>query len=388
MQENTPFDNGVVGTSDAIWYPDFDTFRILPWYRKTASILIEPKLNGKYVSCYPRFIARQQLDCLQKLGISMLSAHEHEFYLVNRDTLRPLMQDRCLRSTVRTYTDPNILDQLMTNLYKAGLDIENGESEGGPGQMEITYKPAFGIQAADNAHFFKTAVKEIAQQHGYTASFMSKPFKDQMGSSAHFCHSLWDSDGKKNLLYNANTESELSEVGKHWMAGILKHSHAITMLMAPTVNCYNRLHHTGYVSRRPIWGTENRSCMLRVKLYGSKGACMENRCSGGGSNPYLTLAAVVAAGIDGIERKIPLPAEVKGDGFKLSNNECESIPSNLPDAMDAFKADDVIRQAFGEDFLSLFSSLKSYEINAKKSSKNVDDEDSYTWDRKMFFNYL
>ncbi|XP_072015727.1 lengsin-like [Amphiura filiformis] len=298
------FQTETMGDGDAIWFPDFNTFRILPWYRKTASILLEPKYyKGELLSCYPRYIARRQLERLEKLGVSLLAAHEHEFHVVDQKTQKPLTSDMSLRSTVRTYTDPNLLDQLMTNLYKVGIDVENCETETGHGQMEITYKPAFGIQAADNAHVFKTSVKEIAQQHGYIASFMSKPSADHIGSSAHFCHSLWDKDGKNNLLYDVNAPNKLSELGGYWMAGILKHSPAITMLMAPTVNCYKRYGKQSYVSLASNWGIDKRYCLLRLKINGAKGTYVEDRSSGGGSNPYLTLAAIVAAGIDGIEKK-------------------------------------------------------------------------------------
>ena len=386
----TPYRDSTIGFGDATWYPDFNTFNILPWYRKTASILLEPKLNDEPVLCYPRFIARQQLNRLDKLGICLLSAHEHEFYLVERGTQKPLKLGQRFRSTVGTYTDPNILDQLMTNLYKVGIDVENCESEGGVGQMEITYKPVFGIQAADTAHLYKTSVKEIAQQHGYAASFMSKPFADQIGSSAHFCHSLWDKNRKLNLLYDANKESGLSASGEHWMAGILAHSQAITMLLAPTVNCYKRLGIQSYVNATPTWGVDNRSCMLRLKKNGPKGTFIENRCCGAGSNPYLSLAAVVAAGIDGIERNLPLPDAVTGDAFKLKNNGLieERIPNNIQDAMEAFKADDVIMKAFGDDFINFFSNLKTCEIDPKNSSKILNYLNSYECDREMFFNYL
>ncbi|XP_072047049.1 lengsin-like [Amphiura filiformis] len=131
---------------------------------------------------------------------------------------------------------------------------------------------------------------------------MSKPSADHRGCSAHINHSLWDKDGKTNLLYDVNAPNKLSELCGYWMAGLLKHSQATTMLMAPTVNCYKRFGVQSHVSSIPNWGIDNRSCMLRLKINGMEGTYIENRSSGGGSNPYLTLAAVVAAGIDGIEK--------------------------------------------------------------------------------------
>ncbi|XP_072047048.1 lengsin-like [Amphiura filiformis] len=135
---DTPYSNVEVGMiGDGKWFPEFNTFRILPWYRKTASILLEPKYYmGEPVSCYPRYIARKQLERLEKLGISLLAAHEHEFHVVDRQTQKPLTSDKRLRSTVGTYTDPNLLDQLMTNLYKVGIDVEDCEMEAGQGHWK------------------------------------------------------------------------------------------------------------------------------------------------------------------------------------------------------------------------------------------------------------
>ncbi len=394
LQVDTPFGNDgeFIGVGDGIWFPDFDTFRILPWYRKTASVLLEPKTyNDEPVTCYPRYIARQQLTRLEKMGISLLSAHEHEFYVADSKTAKPLTQDTSFRSTVRTYTDPKLLDDLMTNLYKVGIDVENCESESGEGQLEVTYKPAFGIQAADNAHVFKTSVKEIAQQNGYIASFMSKPFADKLGSSAHFCHSLWDNNGGRSLLYDAMAQHKLSKIGQHWMAGILKHSRALTMFMAPTINCFKRYGPGSYTTAAPNWGIDNRFCMLRLKVHGPQGMYIENRSSGAGSNPYMTLAAVVAAGIDGIENKLPLQEPEIGDpSCRNSEAKNDSCPTTMPDAIEAFQNDGVIRSAFGEDFVNIFTRLKAYEMKSKQAVDvtNGLTSDHLEWDRQMFFKYL
>ena len=382
------YGKGEIGSGDAVWFPDFDTFRILPWYRKTASIILEPTYyKDQPVTCYPRYIARKQLARLEGLGMSLFSAQEQECYVVDKNTNKLYADDVCIRSSVRTYADPNLLDQLVTNLYKVGLDVENCELEGGQGQLEINYKPAFGIQAADNAYFFKASVKEIAQQCGYKATFMSKPYADKIGSSAHLNHSIWDLEGKVNLLYDSSAENKLSKVGQHWIAGILKHAPALIMLMAPTVNCYKRFRHVSHIGAKPNWGVDNRCCMLRLKVNGPEGTYIENRSSGGSSNPYLITAGIVAAGIDGIERQLPLPEQEAENPSKMLSGD-NSLPHNLSDAMKAFEADEVIKTAFGDDFLSIFKSVKGYEINAMKAAQNGDESDGCEWDRTMFFNSL
>ncbi len=148
------------------------------------------------------------------------------------------MKDYNKRATIRNYKD--FLYQLMMDLPKVGVDADVFETEYAPGQFEIPYKPSFGIASADVAHTFRTSIKEIALQHGYIATFMSKPFPQYSGSSSHFNHSLWDVDGKKGLMYDASNPYGLSDVAQHWIAGILAHAPAISLLMAPTINCLKR----------------------------------------------------------------------------------------------------------------------------------------------------
>ncbi|XP_072040919.1 lengsin-like [Amphiura filiformis] len=377
-----------IGYADGIWMPDLDTFRVIPWSSNTAEILVEPTFKGKPVSAYPRYIARKQLEKLQELGISLLSAHEHEFYVVHRDTKKPLFDDINLRSTLRNYTDPNLVEDLLTNLYKIGINVEMCDTEYGPGQMEITYKPHLGIRAADNAHVFKATVKEICHRRGYTATFMSKPWTDHSGSSGHFCHSLWDINGKHGLLYEPNNNSMgLSKLGQHWMAGILAHAPAISILMAPTVNCLKRLKPFTFAACNATWGIDNRTCALRLKVNGERGTYIENRMGASGCNPYLSMAAVIAAGVDGIKRELPLPDAIIGNAYDKCTNTSDAaiLPDNMRDGVKAFMEDDVIRETFGEDFQKCFVTIKMHEIHAEEEAKKGGDEN---WEKKMFFDYI
>ncbi|XP_041453395.1 lengsin-like [Lytechinus variegatus] len=375
-----------VGHCDAVMLPDFSTFKVLPWAENTARILIEPTYKGEYVSAHPRVAARRQLERLKDLGYSLFSAHEHEFYVVDKDTKKPIHSDINVRATLRMVPIRNFLKQIMEEMPIAGVDIEQVETELGPGQLEITYRPAFGIRAADNAFTFKTGIKEIALLHGYQASFMSKPYPNESGSSAHFCHSLYLADEKTPVFYDASSPTGLSEVGENWAAGILAHAPAIEVLMASSVNCLKRVG-APFSPKNATWGIENRFAMLRVKINGDKGTYMENRAGAAGANCYLILAATVAAGIDGIINKYKLPAEVTNPG--VSHEEVTStaaeLPNNMETALGALLNDEVIRNAFGEDFIKCFSAMKMHEVELAKRAKARRQEN---WEFEFYFEYL
>ena len=374
------------GFGDAVAFPDFDTFVVLPWHARLGRILLEPTYNGKPIEGHPRVVARRQLEKLRGLEISLLSAHEFEFYLLNKETLQPINDDVNANATTRYTPIMGLLNDFMEYLPQVGLKLERLESEMGPGQLEITFKPAFGLRAADNAHTFKTSVKEIALLKGYVATFMTKPFQDKFGSSAHFCHSLWDAEGKKSLLYDESDPTKLSEVGKHWVAGLVAHAPAITVLMSPTVNCLKRFKPFTGSPINATWGMDNRSAAIRVKVNGEKGTYIENRIGAAGGNPYLSLAATVAAGIDGIVNKLELPVEPKNayDEEDIPPNT-QPLPTNMEDALQAFLDDKVICDALGEEFVKCFTAAKKHDIKVEKEALAKGEEN---WEFNYFFRYL
>nr|XP_054771259.1 lengsin-like [Lytechinus pictus] len=376
-----------VSFGDAVAFPDFDTLYPLPWLKSTGRILVEPTYNGESVPGHPRVIAKRQLEKLKEMGMSLLSAHEHEFYLVEKETLKPMNgDDSNIFATIRNTPILDLIDKFIEYLPQVGVSVESVENEMGPGQVEISYKPAFGLRAADNAHTYKTSIKEIALLNGCVASFMSKPYPEQAGSSSHFCHSLWDVEGKLSLLYNHDDPTHLSEIGQQWTAGILAHARATEILMAPTVNCLKRVKPMA----TPInvtWGLDNRTCLVRVKINGDTGTYLENRAGASGCNPYLSLAATVAAGIDGIVNKMKLPPPVTRNAYKPENipPKTASIPDNMEDALKALLDDEVICDALGKEFIKSFSALKRYEANQEREARDKGDEH---WDFNKFFYYL
>ena len=372
-----------IGWRNATFLPDLSTFRTVPWCQNTALVLMEPEFQGKPVTSYPRYIARQQINRLSEMGYSLLSAHEHEFYVVGAESKKPLHQGN-LRSSLNIFADCDLLFDFADCLSGAGINVEAIDTEIYPGQVEITYKPTFGVRAADNAHIYRTAIKEIAQKRGYIASFMSKPWPDQNGSAAQLCHSLWDTEGKKSMMSDPSNELGISELAQHWIAGIIAHAPAMSLIMAPTINCQEQIQPHNLMPTNATWGIDNRSCALRLVRQGEDGTYLENRMGAGASNPYLTLAATVAAGIDGITRKLPLPTRVIGDAYIKENVPpgTQYLPANLQGAVEAFQEDNVLREAFGEEFCRVFLAIKRYEIEQGKKAPASGDTD---WEYSNYF---
>ncbi|XP_072051922.1 lengsin-like [Amphiura filiformis] len=172
---------------DAACFPDLDTFAVLPWCKNTARVLLDAYTDGKLEPGFPREVAKTQVRRLKELGYSLFSAHEYEFFVVDKVTQEPAFKWNQWNATSRSSFNLDFTQQIGHDLPIVGVDVETIETEYVPGQMEVTYKPAFGIRAADNAHTYKEAIKEIAYQHNYKARFMTKPQPDaQYSSGAHF----------------------------------------------------------------------------------------------------------------------------------------------------------------------------------------------------------
>ncbi|XP_071950204.1 lengsin-like [Antedon mediterranea] len=378
------------GYPDAVMFPGLDTFRVIPWWDNTARVLTEPTFEGKEVTAHPRTLARKQVEELKKLGYSLLSSHEYEFYVVDAATMKPVTDDYNIRSTTRMYECAPFIHQLVRDLPKVGIDLECLENEYGPGQHEITYKPSFGIKAADDAFTYRCSIKEIAKQHGLMASFMSKPYWGKSGSSCHYNHSLWDVACKKGVSYDANSSDGLSDVMKHWLAGLIHHTPALSLFMGPTTNCRKRYTPYTFAPINSTWGFDNRSCAFRVKVNGESGTYIENRMGGAGSNPYLVLAATIVAGMDGVKNKLPLPNDVAGSAYVKDDvpASTQEIPITMETAIEAFLNDEVIRNAFGEEFTKCFVAIKEHEIRLANQQAGVGIENVHKWEFQQYFKYM
>jgi glutamine synthetase len=370
------------GFPDSRILPDLSTLMVLPWatveyesggqrnVELTARILCEPHFqDGTPAMAAPRAVARMLLNELEKMGYGFFSGFEYECYFARAHDRTPPFPGIQIFTTLRNNFDPPLIGQILRQMPEAGVDIITSNAEYGPGQMEINFGPAAGITAADSAFTFKNGVKEIAQQRGYMASFMTKPYADQSASGCHYHHSLTDLKTEKNAFANDHDPSRLNDVCRWWLGGQLKHAAAFTAFAAPTINCYKRYKQWSFAPTNATWAVENRTVALRVKGNGGNSAHLENRIPGGASNPYLVMAACIAAGIDGLRNRIEPPPAVEQIAYGLP--AVADLPTSLPQALDALEADRAMRELLGEELIQLFVAVKRHEIS-KAASQGAD----------------
>jgi glutamine synthetase len=379
-----------LGFPDSRIKPDLDTLQILPWTDKTARILCEPHyVDGRPALAAPRLVARKLLAELETMGYRLLSGYEYEFYFVDAVSRQPAYPGIQIFATLRNSFNEALVYDVLRHMSAVGVDIITANAEYGPGQMEINFAPAWGVTAADRAFTFKNGVKEIARDHGMLASFMTKPYIDQSANGCHFHQSLWSED--KNAFVDAREENGLSEICRHFLGGQLAHARAICALVAPTVNCAKRYKLYSFAPVNATWGFENRTTAIRVKGNGDEHTHIENRCGCGASNPYLLMAACLAAGIDGLKNKIEPPAPVTGIAYGLTG--VTGLPGRLEEALDALLQDTVMQEALGAEFVKLFVAVKRHEVDKAKAAIEGYETPEFNnrvdaWEWNEYFEFL
>ncbi|XP_054774276.2 lengsin-like [Lytechinus pictus] len=353
--------------SDMCALPDLRTFRIIPWLEDTAAVLtVLYHINMKdLVVEHPRNVANRQLQHLKGLGLSLMSGYELEFRLCGSEG-EQLVKDRVgfCASSVLLVTARDYIKRLFDSLPRVGVTVDAIHSESPDGSLEVSTKPSFGIKAADEAVICKDACKEIALCNGYKALFIADPDGTGSGFTLHLNHSLWDKSG--NVVVNATT-GDLTDTAKHWIAGLLAHARALTPLMASTVSGINMFGayelvdsvEPSYVS----WGKHNRSATFRVKKSdGPSGSYIENRLGRIDADPYLILAGTVAAGMDGIINKIPLPDECTGNAHTEIPSNTPKVPCDMKEGLAALVQDKVLCDTLGQEFIDLLVAARKHEI--------------------------
>jgi glutamine synthetase len=350
------------------------TLNLIPWQLGYARIVCDGHVNGKPYEYDSRVVLKKQIARLAEKGWTLYTGLEPEFSLLQRDengAIHPMDDTDTLAKPCYDYKgitrQSAFLEELTDSLLAAGLDVYQIDHEDSNGQFEINYTYADCLKSADDFIMFKMAASEIANAHGMICSLMPKPFSNRPGNGMHMHMSI--GDGKKTLFQDDSdkTGHGLSKLAYHFLGGLLAHAPAICALAAPTVNSYKRLV-VGQSLTGATWapayisyGNNNRSTMVRIP-YGR----LELRLPDGGCNPYLTTAAVIAAGLDGIKRELD-PGAGNGDNLydysaaQLKEKKIGILPQNLNLALDAFEADKVIRDALGDGLSSEFLTLKRAE---------------------------
>ena len=340
--------------------PDPSTLRVVPWLDDTAKVICDAQwAPGEPIGATPRTVLRQVLEKAEAMGYHVMMGHEFEFYLLDAETKAPLFGGVHIFNATRNQYVP-FLDDLLDDLEGVGLDIITHNCEYSPSQYEINFGPGVGLAGADKAFTFKNAIKELAHRAGYLATFMSKPAGDMAGCSCHVHMSLLDAKTGASVFNSGETIDGVNQSLGLFTEGLLAHARALMPLIGPTPNCYRRLRPHTFAPSNISWGDEDRTAMVRLKDLGSDNAHVEMRAASGLSNPYITAAGVLAAGLLGIEAGTPLRAGVEGPSEE--NEGLEKMAPNLDQALDNLEADSAFCNLLGADFVKVFTTVKRAEL--------------------------
>ncbi len=341
------------GYGDMVMDIDLNTLRYVDWHEGTALVIADLKdHHGDLIPQSPRSILQNQLKKLESMGMHALVGTELEFILFNNtyedawdmryNHLTPANQYNVDYSIIGTSRVEPLLRRIRLSMTKAGLVVESVKGECNLGQHEIAFKYTDALGTCDNHVIYKTAAKEIAAQDGYALTFMAK-FNEREGNSCHI-HLSFRGLNDELVLADDNDPDGLSEIGKQYIAGQLAHMRELSLLYAPTINSYKRYQPGSFAPTAIKWGRDNRTCSYRLVGHGPS-LRVENRVPGGDVNPYLAVAGMIAAGIDGIEKKMTLEPRFDGNAYAL---ESDRVPHTLQMARDLWANSEWAKQAFGE----------------------------------------
>lgn len=347
---------------DTMLFPDFSTTVRVPWAPDTAKVICDlHHLDGSPVGGAPRGVLKRLLAEAADLGFDVMTGHEFEFYLLDKATRAPLFEGVHIFNTTRNNYIPAV-QRLLEHLQALGIPLITHNCEYASSQFEINYEAAVGIAAADRAFTFKNAVKEVFHHEGYLASFMSKPFAGGAGCGCHVHMSLLDRKSGKNAFLDPKDPDGLSAVARSFIAGVVKHSRAMMPLIGPTPNCYHRIKPHTFAPSNISWGIEDRTALVRVKATKDQGTHIEMRGASANTNPYLTAAAVLGAGLLGVRNKLKLGAATNLKGPSEDDASLEKLPQSLEVALGHLEGDKEMRALLGEDFIKVFTVVKRYEL--------------------------
>ena len=379
------------GAADAVMLPDPTTFRALPWAPHSGWMLCDIHFaDGRPMPLCTRHIYRSVLKTLTDRGYDFIAGLEVEFHLFKLEKARlgvadagqpgeppdvSLLNQGYQYLTEQRYDEMDpILEILRTNIVYLGLPLRTIEVEFGPSQVEFTFRAGTGMEPADAMVLFRSATKQVAQRHGFHATFMCRPkLANVMSSGWHLHQSLKDRKTGANAFMDGR--EPLSALGTHFMAGLLDHARAAAAFSTPTLNGYKRYRPFSLAPDRATWGRDNRGVMVR--LLGGPGdpaTHLENRVGEPAANPYLYMASQIVSGLDGLDRKLdPGPsADTPYDA------KAPSLPRSLAESLAALGEDKALRAGFGDFFVDYYLKLKQAEIDRF----NLDVSD---WEQREYF---
>ncbi|HEY9677397.1 MAG TPA: glutamine synthetase family protein [Drouetiella sp.] len=364
-------DTGLGAVGEVRLIPDLETWAVLPYAERTASLICDLKeLNMTGWDHCPRTLLKKVVDEAKGLGYSFQVSFEPEFTLgtLDENNFQPIDKSLCF-STDGMNRAGKFINRFVDSLERQGIEVEQYYPELGAGQHELSIRHTSPLRACDRQIQYRETLRGVAFEQNLQAMIAPKPFDDQPGNGCHLHLSAWDVYQERNLFW---ADNGLSDFGRFFVAGILKHLPGLVALTCPSVNSYRRLKPRAWSSAYTCWGFENREAAVRVpSVYlGQEMATtnIELKCVDSSSNPYLALAAVLAAGLDGVKRQISLPLPVDVDPSTLSSSEMEErqirrLPETLQEALIELEEDEVLMNLLG-NFGQTFISVKTSECGA------------------------
>ncbi len=354
------------GYADMVMKPDIATLHRIPWQPGTVGILCDLETTDHTpVAPSPRQVLKKQIDRLRDLGMGAFVGTELEFILFNdtyeeawvagyRD-LTPANLYNIDYSMLGTARVEPLLRRIRLNMAGAGMIVESAKGECNLGQHEIAFKYLDALRTCDNHSIYKNGAKEIAAQEGMALTFMAK-FNEREGNSCHIHLSFRGSDG--SMVMAGESPDGMSDLGRSFIAGQLAHARELTLMYAPQINSYKRYAPGSFAPTAIRWGRDNRTCAFRLVGHGA-GLRLENRLPGGDANPYLAVAAMIAAGIDGIENNMQLEDPVTGNAYELQSDQ---VARSMPEALTDWVGSTWVRDTFGQEVQDHYANMARVEI--------------------------
>jgi glutamine synthetase len=391
MEMTTPsgyrLTNWETGYGDWLADPDWNTLRVLPWLEKTAIVLADTKdeTSGALIPIAPRGILKRQIERAASMGLAPKMASELEFYVLKEtyegaaekgfQNLTPFgWYNEDYHLLQATKAEP-LYRRFRNEMTAAGVPIEFSKGEAAPGQHEVNIHYADALEAADRHALFKHGVKEMAWQSGNAVTFMAKPDHRWTGNSAHVHVSVWDNEGRRNVFHQEGAEPYgMSDTMRWFLGGMMHAARELVFFIAPFVNSYKRYAVASWAPVNVVWGRDNRTCGFRVVGSGPS-LRVENRLPGGDANPYLSYAAILGAGLHGIEHRIEPPEQFHGNGYAATG--VPRIPRALWEAAELLEKSTLAREIFGDDVVDHYA-------NAARVEQETYDAVVTSWERERY----
>src|ERR671931_1918170 len=371
------------GYGDFAIVPDLSTLRTIPWLEGTALVLCDvAQENGSPVVASPRQILIEQYERAHAMGFLPLFASELEFYLYRQSyeeaaekgyrDLTPTIPYILDYHVLATTRDEHFIRQLRLGMQGAGIPVEFSKGEAWYGQHELNIRYADAVTSADRHTIYKNGVKEIANLNGISATFMAKPSEKDIGSSCHIHMSLVDAEGGASAFVDGEEETD---VFRHFLGGLRNHVRELALFVAPSVNSYKRYATESWAPTSISWGRDNRTCGFRIVGHGQSRR-VECRIPGADVNPYLGYAALLAAGLDGVETRADPGPELIGNAYAEAG--AEPFPSTLREAVDLWEQSEFARATFGE-------AVWRHYLNYGKTEQRLFDQVVTDYERRRMF---